>query len=397
VLPRTFDQAVDFILAEKPETCGKNAGDPYNKFANCPAAGSRYAAGTKGAVLENPEGRAFVRVRVETRTFDAFRVSLKDERIKISCDGVQKDARQFYPGDLALYVACFMIFGRLIERLEAIPTLYGWGRTYGDFASIGNLLEEHFKEHPGRVFVAADATRYDSTQSTGVRLSVYKLYLSLIDNLDGMMDLVGEVILALTRPEIHFDTGDIYEFDGLNPSGSFMTFTDNTVLTTALALGAGIEVFAAVGDDLIGVATPEAFRAFVSDAAANGLDFSKSETSDKLVGCEYLRNIFKHELIDGRLTWVPVPDTERLMGSLAYVHETMRVSPHQFADLVENMRVLTPFNPTLVKVLSDCREYLDNNLGPTAPHWKPLADLKRYYALKPGVYLFPWATRDSPP
>lgn len=207
----SFDEAVKRILYSSR---GSSPGFEWNKFGS-----------TKGDVLTNEEALLKLKQRLEDpnlfETKAIFTMSLKDE-LRDKAAGKPKKARVFFPCELALILATVMVYGRWNDRY--VNTFFD-GSLGGGFLNGGTeRLMEHLSEG---LYGDGDAHKFDSKQQEILRNAVY----GLRDELVSSHPLKPVVKRLLCRPRVCTPEGQLFQLPGGNPSGSFNTLIDNSILT----------------------------------------------------------------------------------------------------------------------------------------------------------------------
>jgi hypothetical protein len=299
----TFEEAVERILRN---TRGSSAGFEWNKYGQ-----------TKGEVLTNPEALAALRARLdnldELESRGMFTLSLKDE-LRDEVDGVPKDARLFFPCELALLVATVMVFGRWNDQFSST---FFEGCMGGTFLRGGtDRLVRHLRfARLGE----GDAHKFDSKQVFLLRQLVYGLRGELVEH----GELYGTVVRVLLNPKVHAPQGFLFQLRGTNPSGGYNTKVDNSILSMFVlryslyrkfpdashdAVSSMVE-----GDDYIYGTnldfTPTDIKRFASEL---GLEYDGGELTDihRVSFCQ-------HRFLSTRLGWVGVPNPKRALATMA--------------------------------------------------------------------------------
>lgn len=207
----SFEEAVDRVIAK---TGMSAANARWNKYGE-----------TKRDVLENPEALEKIRVELHpSRLADVglFTMSLKDELREV-VDGVPKDARVFMPVDLTLLIATIMCYGDFNDRFvdASFDGSLGGSFLHGNADALVKRLLKH------KFFGKGDAHKYDTTQNALLREVVY----AIRDALTADSELRATVRACLCYPRFVLPNGQVWQVSGGNPSGSFNTLVDNSILT----------------------------------------------------------------------------------------------------------------------------------------------------------------------
>lgn len=299
----TFEEAIERILRN---TRGSAAGFEWNKYGQ-----------TKGEVLTNPEALEALRSRVEnlleleSRSF--FTLSLKDE-LRDEVNGVPKNARLFFPCELAFLVATVMVYGRWNDQFSSA---FFEGCMGGTFLRGGaDRLVRHLRfSRLGE----GDAHKFDSRQCFLLRQLVYGLRGELVEH----GPQYASVVRVLLNPRVHTPHGHLFQLRGTNPSGGYNTKVDNSILTLFVIYycffrkypdGDPAEISTMVeGDDyLYGTSTEFSPDNVKEYAVELGLEYDGGDLAeiDKVSFCQ-------HRFIRTGLGYVSVPDSRRALATMA--------------------------------------------------------------------------------
>lgn len=207
----SFEEAADRVIAK---TGMSAANARWNKYGT-----------TKREVLENPEALDKIRQELHPSRLAAvglFTMSLKDELREV-VDGIPKDARVFMPVDLTLLIATIMCYGDFNDRFvdASFDGSLGGSFLHGNADALVKRLLKH------KFFGKGDAHKYDTTQNALLREVVY----AIRDALTADSELRATVRACLCYPRFVLPNGQVWQVSGGNPSGSFNTLVDNSILT----------------------------------------------------------------------------------------------------------------------------------------------------------------------
>lgn len=302
----TFDEAVDRIIVK---TGASSVNSRWNKYGQ-----------TKRDVLSCPEALALIREELHPEKLaevGLFTMSLKDE-LRDLVDGEPKDARVFMPVDLTLLVATVMVHGDFNDRFVDAHFEGSLGGSF--FHGNADRLARRLLKHP--YFGKGDAHKYDTSQNSLLRECVYAVRERLIER-HGLMETVRR---CLCHPRLVLPNGQIWQVNGGNPSGSFNTLVDNSILTLLMLAYCVyrykgyvdwelIEEIVTGDDYLYSTSDSEFTPRLVSEYAAElGLDFDAEDLTD-FSKADFCQRRFVR---DGR-QWVVVPtDAAKFLGTMLY-------------------------------------------------------------------------------
>lgn len=302
----SFEEAVERVIAK---TGMSAANARWNKYGQ-----------TKREVLTNPEALAKIRQELHPDALASvglFTMSLKDELREV-VDGNVKDARVFMPVDLTLLIATIMCYGDFNDRFvdASFEGSLGGSFLHGNADALVNRLQKH------PFFGEGDAHKYDTTQNALLREAVY----SIRDSLSPQMELRGTVRQCLCYPRFVLPNGQVWQVNGGNPSGSFNTLVDNSILTLIVLaycmhrhygyIPVGLLEEIVTGDDYLYSTKDSEFTPTVVArfAAELGLDFDAGglKTLAKASFCQ------RRFVLDGG-QWVAVPiDASKFLDTMLY-------------------------------------------------------------------------------
>lgn len=302
----SFEEAVERVIAK---TGMSAANARWNKYGQ-----------TKREVLTNPEALAKIREELHPDTLASvglFTMSLKDE-LRDVVDGNPKDARVFMPVDLTLLIATIMCYGDFNDRFvdASFEGSLGGSFLHGNADTLVNRL----RKHP--FFGEGDAHKYDTTQNALLREAVYFIRDSLVPQ----SELRGTVRQCLCYPRFVLPNGQVWQVNGGNPSGSFNTLVDNSILTLIVLAYCLYRYYGFIpvelledivtGDDYLYSTSDSEFTPTVvaRHASELGLDFDAGELKS-LADASFCQRRF---VLDGG-RWVAVPiDASKFLDTMLY-------------------------------------------------------------------------------
>jgi len=342
--PLSMEEAIERILLH----AGSSASGPrWNKWGQ-----------TKREVLTNAEALEELRKMLEPQQLlvdSYFTLSLKDE-LRDIVEGKAKDARVFLPVSLPLLVATVMVYGRWNDRF--VDSEF-WGSMGQGFLRGGtDRLVTRLEKHP--LCGEGDAQKFDTSQNPFMREVVYGLRNEFVWH-----ELRAVVTFLMIWPRVMLPDGHLWELPGGNPSGSFNTLVDNSILTLLVLVYAFIrclgrlpnprEIEAIVtGDDylystVLEAFTPEVVRKYGSELGLTYDTGSLKSLSDST----FCQKRFEKS----GDTWVGVPDAQRFWATM----ELNRCeSAYDSAVLSQSVMIEHFYNQSLRRLLRRFQEFLED-------------------------------------